>query len=404
MAYEAYWDDVTVALRLNGTLPVTCDKGNTVTNVGVTLGSYGADSGAVAAQIDSDADYLLIPGGAINTFGIAPLTVAFSFTASGVTGYRVLWAFGDFGWSTSTLAFFIDAGYLKFYLLDPGTGGNAGYNYGSQSVAPVSAGTTYKVMFCRDGRTLRVFVDGGLAYFDTAFYKSDASPGDPEEFAIGAGHDIYIGNDVLMEGGFRGSIDEFYIVKSVALESESYTPAALFTSGGTPPAPDPSEADFAGTIYIGGVLTGGQPTFGDIAGGLTVTGYLAADHPSFAKVEGSLKIWGEAAISVGFRANAEGDIKLSGTLVCQAGISAAALGALNLTGEVSLLHGRSVSVSGQLMLYGNAELTHRTPVVGAIIGEIKLRGNLLADYRLHPPMEATQTIFAVSRPFRGFYV
>lgn len=232
MAYEAYWDDVTVALRLNGTLPVTCDKGNTVTNVGVTLGSYGADSGGVAAQIDSDADYLLIPGGAINTFGIAPLTVAFSFTASAVTGYRVLWAFGDFGWSTSTLAFFIDSGYLKFYLLDPGTGGNAGYNYGSQSVAPVSADTTYKVMFCRDGRTLRVFVDGGLAYLDTAFYKSDATPGDPEEFAIGAGHDIYIGNDVLMEGGFRGSIDEFYIVKGVALESAPYTPAPLFIPGG----------------------------------------------------------------------------------------------------------------------------------------------------------------------------
>lgn len=370
MAYEQYWDDCTIAIRFDDPAIVD-EKGHYFENYSVVLSSTQYESGGKSGYFNTvdDSKLRIYPGTSFVDFGYDDFTIAVSFYVSGATGRHVIFSVDDEYAEERGLTIEWENGELT--CANNGTG--ASQDAVSIVKTNVVEDTFYKLMLVRDGDTLRLFLNGATAGTAdvTGVYLSNGSSS------------ARVGNHSDGNVAFSGYIDEFYIVKNVALETAAYTPVAFFNSF-------PAEVDGAGEFYFegssdvtipfwgagnGAVELGGNadsifPFWGDASGALDVFGGgVSANFPFWCDASGGLEVFsGGAVAGTTVYVSSGGDFVLSGEAQAALAVVSVASGGLAVSGGATAsfpylgVCGGAVPISG----YAVVGVTVTTTATGKI--------------------------------------
>lgn len=215
MAYEAYWDDCTLALRFDAT-PAIDDKGHPVDLSGsaVVSAAWSADNTASSLYLDaSGTGGASAAGDFFAAVGTGPFTLALSFKLSDTAGtaQRLFWREG--GWFDVQF----NLGRVILYLPNDLTLWTA--------PGDVLPNVAYQVMISRDASgVFRLFLDG-VVKDTSAAVSIDFSSYDPSSA-------VWVGDWAYGGSGIRdGYIDQVFLVPGVALETATHTPQPVFSSG-----------------------------------------------------------------------------------------------------------------------------------------------------------------------------
>lgn len=409
MAYEAYWGNVSVALRFDAT-PIVCDKGVSVTATDVdvdTSDNWWWPDGMEPDPVESFAVFntasvsnVAIPAGPATDFGTAPFTLVWNFRRRSNSNTHIFGIgaspndrvelYGGFGGTNITAR--VVAGGIQ-------------YTFAGSNPAPTQY-VKHQLMLVRSGTSVVLMLDGAVL----------ASGAIPIDAAVGLGDAAVLGFFNSIAGYLT---DGFYIVKGVALETGAHTTSfdvfvpspepvtadivgEITLSGelsGEHPLPD-VEAVFSGAIALAGELQAEQPISARISGAIALSGDLQAGQPFFASIGGSLALSGTLHGGAGPVATISGPVSFGGQLSAGRGVAAACAGQLNLSGAAQVRHGRSCSIAGTLALDGELSAMYRQSVVADCLGEIALSGLMRGDYLLHPPGEQYDAITVFKREQR----
>lgn len=409
MAYEAYWDDVSVALRFNAT-PIVCSKGVSVTPTDVdvdTSDNWWWPEGFAPDPVESFAVFntasvsnVVVAGGSQTDFGADPVTIVWNFRRRSSSNTSFL---GIGSWPSDSIQIY--GGYEGTSLTVRIVAGGTQYTFAGANARPAQY-VKHQLMFVRNGTSVRLMLNGAVLANGTI----------PVGATLGLGEPATLGYFNSISGYI---IDDFYIVKGVALETGAHTTSYdLFV-----PAPEPVTCDIAGELALDGALLGehaapdveaafsgaielsgglqaSQPPFALINGPVKLSGDLQAGQPVFSFLGGKLPLSGTLVANAGPVATLSGPVAFGGHLSVGRGVAVACVGQINLSGVTQVRHGRGGYVVGAIAFDGALSGAHRQAYAADCIGEIKLSGLLSGDYLLHPPGEQYDAITVFKREQR----